>query len=280
MSVARAGVLHEEHVLLGAELAASDHAGVLCVRSYARESAGEGATVLADLTGAVYLLVSGADAPAFCSATFAGARLGVGETAVEAALSGTGELISAPLLVRTGDLEYVVVDLGPRQEALAAWVDLLAGAGRDGRRAFPELDVTDASGMLVPLLLSGPAAEHVLGDYLHNGEALPAAGTVAQLRLDAISTVVAHVAVPFAPPTYLVLVPVSAARILWRSLLSFTEVTPVGHDRLRAAVARICPWFAGASEDGPVRASRAELETWGLVRGGADPDFVGGRSLR
>lgn len=273
----RGGALHGEHVLLGASFSGSEHADVARVSSYALESAQGSDTILADLTGAAYLLVSGSDAPRFCSAVFAGKVLSVGETALEAVLNGTGELISTPLLTRTGDDEYVVIDASPRQDALVAWVRFLAQTSSGGQAAFPDLAIEDATTMLVPLLLCGPAATAVLGDYLREGAALPSAGEVAQLRLDSIVTVVAHVAAAFAPPAYLVLVPVGAARVLWRSLLSFTEVAPVGHDRIVADLRGSFPWFGGELEGGPAQLGRSGLEQWGVVRAGSD--FVGARAL-
>ncbi len=273
----RGGALHGEHVLLGASFSAAEHADVARVGSYALESTQECDVILADLTGAAYLLVSGPDAPRFCSAVFAGKELAVGETALEAVLNGTGELISTPLLTRTGDGEYVVIDASPRQDALVAWVRFLAQTSSGGQAAFPDLVIEDATSMLVPLLLSGPAAAPVLEDYLHGGAALPPAGEVAQLHLDSIATVVAHVAVAFAPPAYLVLVPVGAARVLWRSLLSFTEVAPVGHDRIAADLRNAFPWFGSELEGGPTQMGRSELERWGVVRAGSD--FVGARAL-
>ena len=271
------GALHGEHVLLGASFAPSETSGLLRVSSYAHESAEGAGAVLADLTGAAYLLASGPDAAVFAGSAFAGRRLAVGEVALEAALNGTGGLVSVPLLVRTGDTEHVIVDAGGRADSLAAWLAFLAGArAQDDRAAFPELELADASDMLVPLLLAGPEASHVLSDYVGDKNDLPAPGTVRQLKLDAIPAVVAHVAAPFAPPAYLVLVPAGAARILWRSFLSFTEVAPVGLEWVAERVSELCPWgeALGRAE---ARCSRDELEAWGVVRD-AD-DFVGARAL-
>ena len=188
MSDARTGVLHEEHALLGASFEPSETTGLLAVRSYAREAAcapAAGEARLTDLTGATYLLVSGSDAEPLAYAAFAGAPLPVGECAFSATLSGDGSLLSMPLVARCGDTEFVVIDPSPRGEALAAWTGLLARAESDGVRAFPLVSICDASEMLVPLALCGPAAEHVLSDYLHDAS-LPAPGQVRQLRLDAI----------------------------------------------------------------------------------------------
>lgn len=270
------GVLHVEHELLGAEFVPSPVTGVPHVSTYARESLNPDGAVLVDLTGSTYLLASGADASAFVGTSLAGRRPAVGEASFAAALTGTGSLVAAPLLMRTGDSEYVILDAGPRAASLAAWLEFLAHASSGETAAFPDLALDDASGMLVPLLLAGPAAERVLSDYVHGEESLPCRGEVLQLHLDAITAVVARPDAPFAPPAYLVLVPVGAARILWRSSLSFTEVQPIGHARLRDLLAQRLPWAALLEAD-PRPASRADLERWGIVRPGSD--FVGARAL-
>lgn len=247
------------------------------------EYAAEGAlntreALLADLTGCTYLLVSGANAPAFSELALAGDALGVGDARFEAVLTGDGALLGAPLAIRTGDHETVVIDSTRVHESVGAWVEYLAQA-RDARgiEAFPEVEVEDASEMLVPLLLLGELAREVLLDYLHNGDELPEPGTTRQLRLDAITCVVTSLDLPQETPAFLLLVPPGSARILWRSLLSFTEVTPVGHRALSSLLSRILPWGSVLDGSGPARVSREQLEDWGIVREGAD--FVGGRGL-
>ena len=279
MSDARTGVLHEEHALLGASFEPSETTGLLAVRSYAREAAcapAAGEARLTDLTGATYLLVSGSDAEPLAYAAFAGAPLPVGECAFSATLSGDGSLLSMPLVARCGDTEFVVIDPSPRGEALAAWTGLLARAESDGVRAFPLVSICDASEMLVPLALCGPAAEHVLSDYLHDAS-LPAPGQVRQLRLDAIDVVVVRPGAPLAQDVVVVLVPPARARVLWRSLLSFTEVSPVGVPAFAGLLAGALPWGELLVGAGPEHISRDRLVRWGLVRDGGD--FVGGRAL-
>lgn len=279
MSETRAGVLHEEHALLGASFVPSETTGLLAVRSYAHETEGApaaGEAWLTDLTGATYLLVSGSDAEPLAYAAFAGKRLPVGECAFSATLSGDGSLLSTPLVARCGDMEFVVIDPTSRGEALSAWTGLLARAESDGVRAFPLVSTCDASDMLVPLALCGPAAVHVLSDYLH-GASLPAPGQVRQLRLDAIDVVVVRPGAPLAQDGLVVLVPPARARVLWRSLLSFTEVSPVGVPALAAFLAGALPWGELLRGAGPERVGRDRLARWGLVRDGGD--FVGGRAL-
>lgn len=279
MSERRAGILHGEHLLLGASFSPSERTGMLRVDEYAAEGAlNTREALLADLTGCAYLLVSGANAPVFSELAFAGDVLGVGDARFEAALTGDGSLLGAPLVLRTGDHETVMVDATRVHESVGAWIEFLAQAkDTRGNEAFPEVEVEDASEMLVPLLLLGDLSGEVLLDYLHNGDELPKPGTTRQLRLDAITCVVTSLALPQGTPAFLLLVPPGSARVLWRSLLSFTEVTPTGHRALSSLLSRILPWASVLDGSGPVRVPREQLEKWGIVRGGAE--FVGGRAL-
>ena len=279
VSERRTGVLQGEHLLLGASFQPSEGTGLLGVSSYAAEGALDTSeALLADLTGCAYLLVSGADAEAFSALALCGRRLEVGECGFEATLTGDGALLGAPLALRTGDHETVVVDATRAREAVAAWLAFLSHArSAEGGEAFPQVEVEDASEMLVPLLLGGNLAPEVLRDYLHDGEDLPDPGTVKQLRLDAIPCVVAAIEGRGAAPAYLLLVPPASARVLWRSLLSFSEVSPIGHRALESLLAKALPWAARLDGTGPVKLSREELEGWGILR--EEADFVGGRAL-
>lgn len=277
MSAPRASVLRAEHELLGAAFDEGAH-GTQRVSRYPREGAPAGGALLCDLTGATYLLLSGPDASALAEAALCGRALAVGEAAFEGALTGDGALLSAPLVMRTGDGEYALLDPSPHGEALEAWLGFLAGVERGGVRPFGSASIEGAAEMLVPLLLAGPAARAVLADYVASADELPRPGRVASLRLDAIPALVC------CPPAagggadaLVVLVPPARARTLWRSLLSFTEVEPVGHARLAGLLADALPWAAALGGSGPARAGRRELGAWGLLREGGG--FVGERGL-
>lgn len=275
------GVLWEEHSLLGASFVESPAGGPLGVGAYAAEEppshAREGA-FLADLTGLAYQLVQGRDAPGLVSCAFAGELPGVGEARFGACLTGEGGLVSVPLVLRTGDTEHVVLDVSPRGGSLVAWLGFLAGIRQGDTAPFARARLEDASAMLVPLLVCGAAAGRVLSDYVRGPGALPAAGRVCQSRLDAISALVARVPLPDGTgPCYLALVPPARARVLWRSLLSFPEVAPMGHGTLRVLAARALPWSGLSAGADVARPSRSELRGMGLVR--ASDDFVGARSL-
>ena len=278
---ARMGALYEEHLLLGASFLPNDSTGLLAVRSYPCEGEkdlGEAlrGAVVADLTGATYALLSGDVAPNLARSALAGRPLSVGEASFEAVLRGDGCVLGAPLVLRTGDHEHVLLDPTPRGEAAVAWLELVRGAGGD-EGPLRDCSLEDASGMLVPLLCVGDGAGRVASDYLvRTGARLPRPGEVASVRLDAIPALAARVPVVEAE-AYLLLVPAPSARAIWRSLLSFTEVSPVGVEAVRELFASRLPWAAALSAPGPVALGRAELEGWGIVRSG--DDFVGARGL-
>lgn len=280
MSGVCSGVLHEEHVLLGASFSEGcDDLNV--VRSYAAETSCRSlsdATFLADLTGCLYELVGGPCASALIESACCGAELSVGDVAFEGVLSGDGSVLSTPLVLRTGDEEYVVLDVSHRGPALLGWMGFLRQIQQGGTTPFAQTTLDDASGMLVPLLLMGRTSHGILMDYLGSSETLPAPGKVCSLSLDAIPALVA--ALPCEKgmhPGYLLLVPAARARVIWRSLLSFTEVNPVGHDALRAILCDTLPWGEALSAKGPVRVGREQLGSWSLVR--ETSDFIGARGL-
>ena len=275
------GVLAPEHLLLGARFVDGTGAACQAVGAYDVEEppshAHEGA-LLADLTGSCYELVNGAAAQALVEAACARARLAVGELGFTACVEGDGSLAALPLVMRTGDSEYVVVDPTVRGDVSRAWLAFLSQVEQGGVAPYAEARLEDASGMLVPLLLVGAAAPHVLADYVSSADALPGPGRAVNLKLDQIGCIVGRLPLPEgAPAAYLVLVPPVSARVLWRSLLSFSEVAPAGLGTVRVALEEALPWGALSSSHEHVRVGRRRLEAWGLVRG--TDDFVGARGL-
>ena len=272
-------VLLQEHLLLGALMVESD--GQQVVSAYAglddEMSAFVNGVALCDLSGITALLIDGLDGEAFAHMLFAGRRLAVGEVAFEAALTGEGGIVSVPLVMRTGQHEHVCWDLSSRSALLDSWAGFLAQVEQRGQKAFPNLGLEDVSDAFVPLLLCGPAADAVLKDYLGTQQ-LPEVRHAASLQLDRIGCIVATLDLG-KHPCYMVLVPPAFARVLWRSFLSFTYVTPVGREALRSwalgtKLGDVVGWL---KQQDRVQVPRQELISRGLVR--ADGGFVGERGL-
>jgi aminomethyltransferase len=225
------------------------------------------------------LLVSGPCAEAFVGAAFAGKPLAVGTCAFEPALTGDGSLVAVPLLARTGEAEYVVFDATARAEVLSGWLSFLADVeSEDGYRPYEGLATEEVTAAHAVLLLEGTGASRVLADYLGD-QPLPVPGTVRSVRLDALEAIV--VALPASTTDcYLLLVAPRHARVLWRSILSFPEVVPVGMTPLERILTRRLPWLAmtGTEDAIPADVHAQALANASLFR--ATPDFVGARAIR
>lgn len=281
MSSATYGTLYREHLLLNASFEEAEdgipprpatYPGSMPL-SFATEGA-----FLADLTGCTYALMGGANAQALAESSLCGRKLAVGECAFEPALTGDASVASVALCARTGDSEYVILDPTDRGETLVSWLGFLSKVEQDGYAPYAGTTVEDASRMLVPLLMVGACARDVLSDYVKTPQDLPAPGHVAQVRLDSILCVVAALPLPQAGVTgYVVFVSQPQATILWRSFLSFQEVSPAGTVLVDELMRAGLPWAEPLAADGRVVLGEKNLCRWGLLRPGAD--FVGARVL-
>ena len=281
MSSQTFGPLYREHLLLNAVFEDPEdgnpprpatYPGSMPL-SFVREGA-----FLVDLTGATYALLHGAPASQLAGAAFCGRTLGVGECAFEPSLTGDASVNAIPLCLRTGDSEYVLLDPTDRGETLVASLGFLANLEPDGCAPYAGTEVESAQGMLVPLLLCGAKARDVLADYVKSPSDLPRPGRVTQIKLDSILCVVAAAPLPHAGvDAFLVFVSPAQATILWRSFLSFQEVSPAGTVILDQLVRQGLPWGEAASSLGRVEPGQEALSGWGLLRPGSD--FIGARAF-
>lgn len=268
-------VLYHEHLLLGAKF--GDNSVVERYGSETDASIMPKGAVLTDVSDMSMLLFAGDPASSFATTAFAGNLLEAGECSFQAVLSGDGSLVSIPLLARTGASEYVVADLSARGDVLDGWLSFLSAVEHEGVAPFASIETEDVAGTHVALLLAGPAAAYVLGDYMSGGRpALPAPGKIEQCLLDRIPCIVAH---PFVNEldAYLLLVPPVHAVPLWRSLLSFTEVAPIGRTSLQRIAHSKLPWSQRLQTADAVWLTREDLTSANLVRNAQD--FVGARGL-
>ncbi len=274
-------VLHEEHELLGGCFDETHDTGLLGPRSYHAPSSSadpfDQGAALCDLSGCLALMFSGEAATSFAETALSGRKLGVGECALEASLLGDGALASMPLCARSAEAEYLVWDFSPRSDTLDAWLSFLSRVDQGGVKPFEGLACTDLGDEFVSLLLAGPKAAEVLTDYLGEGQALPSDGGVANLVLDGrIPAIALHHQVGDLDCQLLLVAP-RHARVIWRSLLSFSEVSPVGYlDLFDRASRELAPLGLLASTDRIV-VEGSVLRSSGLTRRGWD--FVGTRGL-
>ena len=271
--------LYQEHLLLGALfgeleafLAAPLHYGNPQAE---RESFAEGCA-LSDLTGMTSILVTGEGAESFIATACACEALAVGSCSFGAVVTGDGSIASVPLVARTGNNEYLVLDPSERGLMLQPWLQFLANIEQNGFKPFASVKVEDATDALVPLLLWGPQARAILADYVPTIDALPEAGHIRNVRLDRIECLVA--CLPLADEeAYVVFAPPAMARTLWRSFLSFGSVAPVGIHQLGSKARASMPWMKRVLSQDRFEATLEELLEWELAR--AERTFVGARAL-
>ena len=276
MSEQKRSILHTELEYLGAQFSTSTEGFNLAQSFYGEKPLEEALKdcALIDLSGIGYTLVSGTSAQNFVEAVFAGKQLEVGETSFECALTGDGSLSSIGLLARSGQNEYVVLDASERSLVLDEWLSIIASVEQNGVAPYAEVSLEDATPLLTPLLLAGKKTKKVLMDYLGE-QTLPEDSKLCNLMLDqTIPVLVANVSTKKVP-AYLVMVPPVHTVILFRSLLSFETVHPLGHKQLIEGLKTYLPWFSELASNTKVVLAKDKLEGWGLLR--ASDDFIGAR---
>ena len=278
--------LLREHQLLGATFSTSAETGDLVVEGYGfegEEDAFRSGCALLDASEALSLLVSGGDtvdgivaASGYSCALFAARHPQVGEARLSAVLAGDGSVVGIPVLARFSEGEYLCWDPTPRSDTLDAWMGFVHSIESDGVAPYAATDVEDVSDATVPLLLWGPMSEEVLSDYLAPDDELPAVGRIASILLDGtISCVLVRPAQ--LPHALLLLVPEQYATILWRSLLSFNVVRPVGRRAFWQHLVYLWPHAEDLLGHDRVTIGREDLLGAGLVR--PTGDFIGGRAI-
>ena len=276
MSEQKRSILHAELEYLGAQFSTSTEGFNLAQSFYGEKPLEEALKdcALIDLSGIGYTLVSGTSSQNFVEAVFAGKQLEVGEASFECALTGDGSLSSIGLLARSGQNEYVVLDASERSLVLEEWLSIIASVEQNGVAPYAEVSLEDATPLLTPLLLAGKKAKKVLMDYLGEQQ-LPEDSKLCNLMLDqTIPALVANVSTKKVP-AYLVMVPPVHTVILFRSLLSFEMVHPLGHKQLIEGLKTYLPWFSELASNTKVVVAKDKLEGWGLLR--ASDDFIGAR---
>ena len=276
MSEQKRSILHTELEYLGAQFSTSTEGFNLAQSFYGEKPLEEALKdcALIDLSGIGYTLVSGTSSQNFVEAVFAGKQLEVGEASFECALTGDGSLSSIGLLARSGQNEYVVLDASERSLVLDEWLSIIASVEQNGVAPYAEVSLEDATPLLTPLLLAGKKVKKVLMDYLGE-QRLPEDSKLCNLMLDqTIPALVANVSTKKVP-AYLVMVPPVHTVILFRSLLSFETVHPLGHKQLVEGLKTYLPWFSELASNTKVVVAKDKLEGWGLLR--ASDDFIGAR---
>lgn len=269
-------ILHTELEYLGAQFSTSTE-GFEFATSFFGEKPLETALkdcALIDLSGSSYALISGNPSQNFVETVFAGKKLKVGESSFEVALIGDGSLASIALLARSGQNEYVFLDTSDRGETLIEWCSVISQVEQNGVTPYQGISLENATPLLTPLLLVGKKAKKILEDYLGN-QTLPEEFTLKNLMLDqTIPALIANVTTRKIP-AYLVMIPPMHTTILFRSLLSFEEIHPIGHNQFIKGLKNHLPWFSQLEYSTKVVIAKDKLEGWNLLR--SSNDFIGAR---
>lgn len=268
--------LKPEHEVLGARFLQDRN----IVKSYSNtqlEIAGlKNSCGIFDLSFCHMYLISGADAIRFASTCFAGKKLDVGECCLTTALTGTSEIIDAPMLMRTGDFEFLVLSFSNNFQALGAWMLWMGKLENEGVRAFPRLNIEDQTASLTTLYLAGPDSMNILSDYISKNTLLPADGRVDSMQLDKAPAIVARLDV-VDNPGFILMLPPAMARIFWRSFLSFNSLEPCGKDAVLTYL-KDSAWGELMALDDFKDKDTSQLLNTELIRG--EGDFVGARGLK
>ncbi len=272
-------VLEGEHLLLGGSME-PDAQGRPEAAWYG-DGAGEPAAfregcALADVGSLVATCISGDAADAFVSAVFTCYVPAPGRLAGALSLMGDGRVVAPVILAGLAPTEFCVWCPAELAAGLGEWMRGIAAVESGGVAPYSSVEFSHGAPLSTTLMLAGPEAAVVLGDYLSEGASLPGPGTLANVRLDAIDTVVMRPEVGSFSP-YLVVVPDASARVLWRSLLSFQSVAPVGTSAVWGRVAEEAPGLVDFLDDPIGRRLPADLGLQGLLRPG--DDFIGARAL-
>ena len=279
--------LTEEHLALGGILETKqtgNHSVKLPMRytkpdeelSFLRHGCG-----ITDISYTGLLVVHGSDAYDLVRAATTALIPEVGQSCYTAVLTGDGALLSVVLLARTGDEEFLLLDTSNRFELLREWFMWLSHIEKDGVKPYKNAEVVDETGALLPVQLTGPGAAAILNDYLGSDARLPYPGEIGMLKLDKIICIVCNCA-PSATAgkaydAYKVLIPPAFATILWRSLLSFGQLEPVGLCAWHLYEQGYQPWLSALSQTDRISCTRRTLTSWGLVLQG--DEFIGARGL-
>ncbi len=272
--------LQPEHQLLGANIDdALEYVVNYGDREYELNALKSGQAVV-DLHGLKMLLIEGADAEYFAQCAFATQPLFVGQNAFSAIFDADGRLLGCPLIMRTGDHEYLVFDKGVQFDNILDWLSVLSQATQQGQRLFTDVNVEERTGYLYPLALCGPGSKEILNDYLKDKEQLSYPGMTTALTLDKIEAIGSRLALEY--PIYVLLVPPTMARTLFRSFLSFKNLDTVGFETFWSFLAQneceFLQLFTPSHSDKETKTfDMDEFIDRGLVR--RDANYIGARAL-
>lgn len=276
------GILYDEHVVLGATFS-FDEAGGEYVTSYPQQSPdtveskdlADHECCIADMSGVFYRVISGVDAQAYISMLSATDHAGIGDTRLSCVLSGDGSVISYPFIARTGDSEYVILDTSARSQTLGMWMDFVQHIKQDTYEPFANVHIETYDEKLVPIALYGNGVNQLLLDYIPQDSAIFENHRVNVISLDShITCLCLHPCQSW----YMLFVPAKYARLMWRSLLSFTYVKPQPYHHACDYLCASQPEELNVNSNDKLTLTFRVLNNYNLVR--SDTSYIGARELQ
>ncbi len=224
--------LHEEHIALGARMVPFagwempvQYSGIIDEHNACRSSVG-----IFDVSHMAEFRVFGRDAEAFLSRMLTNdlSKIAeIGEAQYSLLLNEDGGIIDDLIVYRTGDIEFMIIANASNREKDFAWLQAHLPETGEVCEGVPTLELIDESDKVALIAVQGPSALDIVTELAGEGYEAPDRFHIEGALLDTIPTMVARTGYTGEDGVEIVC-PVAAAPALWRALLSFAEVTPVG----------------------------------------------------
>ena len=133
-------------------------------------------------------------------------------------LDDDGHIIDDLIVYHSGDLEYLIIANASNHEVDFAWLTA---------RRPAEVELVDESSRTSLIALQGPSALRIVKELAGERWEAPSRFTICEATLDTVPALVARTGYTGEDGVE-ILTSTSTAPRLWRAILSFTEVSPIG----------------------------------------------------
>jgi len=215
--------LYEEHLALGARMVPFagwempvQYAGIIDEHKAVRTSAG-----IFDVSHMAEFRLCGPGAFDFLQGLLTNDLAKIaepGQAQYTLMLDDDGHFIDDLIIYHTGDIEYLIIANASNAEPDLAWIRAHAPA---------DLEIVDESDRTALIALQGPHAIRIATELAGTGWEPPARFTIGEATLDTVPALVARTGYTGEDGIEIVC-RASDAPALWRALLSFPEVSPIG----------------------------------------------------
>jgi len=215
--------LHEEHLALGARMVPFagwempvQYAGIIEEHRAVRRSAG-----VFDVGHMAEFRVFGFGAFDFLQRMLTNdlSRISeLGQAQYTLLLDDEGHIIDDLIVYHSGDLEYLIIANASNHETDFGWLSA---------RVPADVELVDESARTSLIALQGPEALRIVGELAGEGWEPPSRFTLKEATLDTVPALVARTGYTGEDGVEILTAETNAVQI-WRAILSFGEVSPVG----------------------------------------------------